>query len=220
MTLEQQLEAARDAAAVHTRQGERVAAVMASEPGLFARVYLIAFERDGELAYLALDAELEPLDDRRLVREAVVMLGLAERAEEVSTALEADRLQPHFADAERALRGAGHEREAQAAADVQTALAGLSAAAAGPRVATPAYLDAIGAASGRLAVALLGYRDLAEQLSPPDRDQPPPAAEAAWRALAAAGGAGDPSQFSHAMTATTGAVEALADDVLGRLRPV
>jgi len=35
-----------------------------------------------------------------------------------------------------------------------------------------------------------------------------------------AASAGDPSQFSHSMTATTAAAEALADDVLERLRPV
>ena len=218
MTLEQQLEAARDAAAVIPARasgggGDGVGA------GAVARVYLIAFERDGELAYLALDAELEPLDDRRLVREAVVMLGLAERAEEVSTALDADTLQPHFADAERALRGAGTGARRRPRPTVQTALAGLSAAAAGPRVATRAYLDAIGAAPA-------GWRwpwrvpDLAEQLSPPtatSRRRPLRRPGGRWRRPARAG---DPSQFSHAMTATTGAVEALADDVLGRLRPV
>jgi hypothetical protein len=49
---------------------------------------------------------------------------------------------------------------------------------------------------------------------------PSAAAEAAWRALGVAAGAGDPSQFSHSMTATTAAAEALADDVLERLLAV
>ena len=218
MTLADQLETARDAAQALAGADARVAAVMASEPGLHARVYLVALERADGLEYLALGPELQPVSDRRLVRDAVVVLALAERAEEASSALQAESLEQEFAAAQRALADA-HPAEAQAAADVGTALSGLAAAASGPRVATPLYLDTIGAASGRLAVALVGFRDQVELLTPPG-EQPSPAAEAAWRALAAAAGAGDPSQFSQAMTATTGAAEALADDVLERLRVV
>jgi hypothetical protein len=218
MSLELELEAARDAAESLAGDGEQVAAVMASEPGLAARVYLIAFEADGEHSYLALGADLSPVHDRRLVRDAVVMLALAERAEEASVALQAEQLEQEFATAERALRDA-HPAEAAAAADVRSALQHLAEAADGPRVATPLYLDTIGAASGRLAVALVGFRDQVELLTAPGA-APSGAVEAAWRALGVAAGAGDPSQFSHSMTATTAAAEALADDVLERLRPV
>jgi len=218
MSLELELEAARDAAESLVGDGEQVAAVMASEPGLAARVYLVAFEADGEHSYLALGADLSPVHDRRLVRDAVVMLALAERAEEASVALQAEQLEPEFATAERALRAA-HPAEAAAAADVRSALLHLAEAADGPRVATPLYLDTTGAASGRLAVALVGFRDQVELLTAPGA-APSPAVEAAWRALGIAAGAGDPSQFSHSMTATTAAAEALADDVLERLRPV
>ena len=218
MSLELELEAARDAAESLVGDGERVAAVMASEPGLAARVYLIAFEADGEHSYLALGADLSPVRDRRLVRDAVVMLALAERAEEASVALQAEQLEQEFATAERALRAA-HPAEAAAAADVRSALQHLTEAADGPRVATSLYLDTIGAASERLAVALVGFRDQVELLTAPGA-APSPAVEAAWRALGIAAGAGDPSQFSHSMTATTAAAEALADDVLERLRPV
>jgi len=216
--LEQQLEAARDAAQDMAGDGEQVAAVMVSEPGLAARVYLIAFEADGEHSYLALGADLSPVSDRRLVRDAVVMLALAERAEEASVALQAEELDQVFATAEQELRGA-HPAEAAAAAEVRAALVNLAAAADGPRVATPLYLDTIGAASGRLAVALVGFRDQVELMTAPGA-APSGAAEAAWRALGVAAGAGDPSQFSHSMTSTTAAAEALADDVLERLRPV
>ena len=77
MSLELELEAARDAAQNLAGNGEQVAAVMASEPGLAARVYLIAFGTDEEHSYLALGADLSPVHDHRLVREAVVMLALA-----------------------------------------------------------------------------------------------------------------------------------------------
>lgn len=218
MSLEQELEAARDAAKNLAGDGGQVAAVMASEPGLAARVYLIAFETDGEHSYVALGADLSPVHDRRLVRDAVVMLALAERAEEASVALHTEALEQEFAAAERALRE-GHPTEAAAAADVRTALHLLAEAANGPRVATPLYLDTIGAASGRLAVALVGFRDQVELMTAPGAE-PSGAAEAAWRALGVAAGAGDPSQFSHSMTATTAAAEALADDVLERLLAV
>jgi hypothetical protein len=211
------LEAAAAAGGRHAAPGERVAAVMVAEPGLDERVYLVAFERNDELGYLALDERLEPLDDRRLVRDAVVMIGLAERAEEASSATQADELKDMFSEAATELERAGLEQAAAARAVVE-GLDGLSAASQGPRVATAAYLDAIGAASGRLAVALVGLSDVLELL--PASPAVEAAAAAAWRALAAAAAAGDPSQFSHAMTATTGAVEALADDVLERLRVV
>jgi hypothetical protein len=218
MTLADELEAARDAAQALAGADARVAAVMASEPGLDHRVYVVALQGADQLEYLALGPELEPVHDRRLVRDAVVVLALAERAEEASSALQAEPLEQEFAAAQEALAGS-HPAESQAAADVCAALRALAEAASGPRVATPLYLDSIGAASGRLAVALVGFRDQVELLTPAG-EQPGPAAEAAWRALGAAAGAGDPSQFSQAMTATTGAAEALADDVLERLRAV
>jgi len=219
MTLESELEAAHAAAQAHAGDGETVAAVMAAEPGRGSRVYLVAFEREGDLGYIALDGALSPVADRRLVREAVTMLGLAERAEEASTAIAAEQLDAPFAEAERALRAAGHGQAAQAAAAVREALVMLAQAAAGPRVATPLYLDRIGAAAAGLSVALEAHRQHAERLSG-GAGAASPEIESAWTALALATRAGDPSDFSQAMTATTGAVEALADDVLQRLRSI
>ena len=109
--------------------------------------------------------------------------------------LHTETLEQEFAAAEQALRD-GHPDEAAAAADVRAALHHLAEATDGPRVATPLYLDTIGAASGRLAVALVGFRDQVELMTAPGA-APSGAAEAAWRALGVAAGAGDPSQFSH-----------------------
>ena len=216
MTLEQELEAAAGAARAQAA-GEPVAAVMAAQPGRSDRVYLIALGRDGDHRYLALDDRLQPVTDRRLVRDAVVMLGLAERAEEASIAIHADALDNPFSAAQAALEQAGRAQQATAAADVRAALAALSRAADGPRVATPDYLDRLGAASGRLAVALNAYGDLLELLADPAAGDPPPEAAVAWRALSATAAAGDPADFSQAMTGSTAAIEALADDVLERL---
>ena len=60
MTLEVELEAAHAAARELAAGDESVAAVMAAEPGLGTRVYVVALDRDGDLSYLALDATLEP----------------------------------------------------------------------------------------------------------------------------------------------------------------
>jgi hypothetical protein len=217
VTLERELEAAAGAARAYAPGGEPVAAVMAAQPGRSDRVYLVALGAGGDHAYLALDGRLAPVADRRLVRDAVVMLGLAERAEEASIALHADPLEEEFAAAQTALERAGRGQQAAAAADVRAALVELSRAAQGPRVATPEYLDRLGAASGRLAVALNGYGDLLELLSDPSAGDPPPEAAAAWRALSVTAAAGDPAEFSQAMTGSTAAIEALADDVLERL---
>jgi hypothetical protein len=215
VTLAEELELAAEAAAEHAEATERVAAVMAAEPGRGSRVYVVALEREENHAYLALDGNLVPTDDRRLVRDAVTMIGLAELAEEVSGAVAADELDGLFADAERRLADAGHEDAAESAAAVRSALAELSVAAEGPRVATPGYLDRVGAAAMTLGAVLEAYRDHAARVSDSGAG---PEVEAAWAALAAASRAGDPAGFAQAMTAAGGAVESLADDVLGRLR--
>ena len=216
MTLEQELEAAAAAARPHA-SGQPVVAVMAARPGRSDRVYLVALGCGDDPAYLTLDAGLAPVTDRRLVRDAVVMLGLAERAEEASIAIHADRLEEEFAAAQAALERAGRAEQSAAASDVRVALAELSRVADGPRVATPEYLDRLGAASGRLAVALNAYGDLLELLSDPSAGDPPPEAAPAWRALSVTAAVGDPADFSQAMTGSTAAIEALADDVLERL---
>lgn len=215
MTLAEELELAAEVAAEHAEPTERVAAVMAAEPGSGSRVYVVALEREENHAYLALDGNLVPTDDRRLVRDAVTMIGLAELAEEVSGAVAADELDGLFADAERRLADAGDEDAAESAAAVRSALAELSVAAEGPRVATPGYLDRVGAAAMTLGAVLEAYRDHAARVSDTGAG---PEVEAAWAALAAASRAGDPAGFAQAMTAAGGAVESLADDVLGRLR--
>jgi hypothetical protein len=84
-------------------------------------------------------------------------------------------------------------------------------------VATPVYLDRLAALAGELAGALDAFVPIAEGLGHPG-EQPQPAAEAAWAALAAAARAGDPANFAQAMTAASGAVDALVADVVDNYR--
>jgi hypothetical protein len=70
-------------AAKHAGEGERVAAVLASEPVTGERVYLAAFEgEDDAQSWLALDDEGAPVTDRKLVRDAAAIAALCEIAEE------------------------------------------------------------------------------------------------------------------------------------------
>jgi len=71
------------AAAKHSVPGERVAAVLATEPVSGHRVYLAAFEaEDDTQTWLALDDDGAPVTDRKVVRDAAAIAALCEIAEE------------------------------------------------------------------------------------------------------------------------------------------
>ena len=216
MTLEEELETAVAAAGRHARPGEQAVAVMAAEPA-GRRVFVVALAAGDELGYVAVDGAGAAVADRRLVKDAVSLAALAERAEEVSGATAADDLVERFREAVRSLRGAGEGEAAAAAEAVAEAGARLAAAAAGPRAATPVYLDRIAALAAELAAAIEAFVVQAERLGQV-AEKGSPAAEAAWTALAAAGRAGEPGNFARAMTAASGAVDALVADVLDNYR--
>lgn len=210
MSLQVELEQALDAAARLGPARRRPDAVLPAEPHAGARVYLAAFAGEEEIRYLAVDGEGNAVTDRTLVRDTVAMLALAERADEVSGAVAADQLEDAFATAATELGAAGLASERDAADVVRRAVAALAAEAAGPRVATPAYLDRIAACASELSGALDVFAAHAERL-PPEQAEP---AAAAWRALAAVARTGDPANLATALTAAGGAVDALVGDVL------
>jgi hypothetical protein len=221
MTLEQELEGTFAAAGRHARDGEQAVAVMAAEPQSGTRVYVVAFAAGDELAYVVLDRAGAPVANRRLVKDAVSLAALAERAEEVSGATAADELVERFGEAEEVLRRAGDKEAATAAAAVVAAARSLAEGASGPRAATPVFLDRMAALAAGLAAALDAFFPLAERM--PDasagaaNDVPTPR-EVAVTALSAAARAGDPANFASAMTAASGAVDALVADVLDHYR--
>lgn len=210
MSLEVELERARDVVSRLAPPDRRPDAILPAEPHAGARVYLAAFRGGEEISYLAIDGDGNAVTDRTLVRDTVTMLALAERADEVSGAVAAEELEAAFAAAAAELGGAGLAGEREAAEAVRRALAALSAEAAGPRVATPAYLDRIAAGAAELSGALDAFAAHAERL-PPEHAGP---AAAAWRALAAVARTGDPANMATALTAAGGAVDALVGDVL------
>ena len=80
--LDEELNEAGEAARALAADGEELVAVIPTEPGTGARVYLCAYERDGERMWLALDATGNPIADRVLVRDAVAIAAMVELAEE------------------------------------------------------------------------------------------------------------------------------------------
>jgi len=221
MTLEQELEATLAAAGRHARDGEQPVAVMAAEPQSGTRVYVVAFAAGDDLAYVVLDTAGAPVADRRLVKDAVSLTALAERAEEVSGATAADELVERFGEADEVLKRVGDSEAATAAAAVVVAARNLAEGASGPRTATPVFLDRMAALAAGLAAALDAFFPLAERM--PDASAGtapgvPTPREVAVTALSAAARAGDPANFASAMTAASGAVDALVADVLDHYR--
>lgn len=219
MSLQAELEQAAAAAAGHAREGERVAAVIPAEPVPGVRIYLAAFESGAGLAYLALDDRHQPVSDARLVRDAVSLIALAERGEEVSAGIDAESIGGRFNELAERLDAADPAAAAAARAVAAAALA-LAQLVGGLRLAAPAYLDQLGQAAGALGAALDAYAGEAERLArPADSDgRPGELGEAAWSALAEAAAAGNPAAFGEAMAAAADSVQALADDVVSNYR--
>jgi hypothetical protein len=128
--------------------GERLAGVLPAEPEPGARIYLCAFERGEERAWLALDGEGAPVESRTRVREAVSIAALCELADETAGGGDLSELRSQLVALRLTENPPGID-EAEAAALALEQVVGTP-----PRLATPAYLDAVGAATVRLERAL------------------------------------------------------------------
>ena len=135
------------AAAELAAPGEELGGVVAVET-LGRRVYLCAFASEHGHTWLALDDAAQPVSDMRLVREAASLAALCEVAEESAGGGDLPHLRAQLAE----LR----EREApEGIEDAEAAAAALQELVSQePRVASGAYLDAIGVAARRLEDAL------------------------------------------------------------------
>ena len=135
------------AAAAFAEPGEELGGVLVAET-LGRRVYLCAFESPEGRTWLALDDDAQPIAERRLVREAASLAGLCEVAEESAGGGDLPQLLARLAELRETEAPVGiEEAEAAAAALAETLQPE-------PRVASGAYLDAIGTAARRLEQAL------------------------------------------------------------------
>ena len=126
-------------------------AVLAAEAQPGERVYVCAFEEgDGGRSWLAFDRDGEPLTDRQRLRDAVSILALCELAEETAAGGDLDELRAQLAALRVTENPPGIEEAEEAVRALQHALG------APPMLATPARLDAIGAATRTLEIALGG----------------------------------------------------------------
>jgi hypothetical protein len=160
MPLEEELSAAGEAAQAHAQDGEQLVAVLPAEPGRGERVYLCAFEGEEGRSWIALDGNGRPIADRVLVRDAVSIAAMCELAEESAGGGDIGELRARLVELRLTENPEGIEEAEVAAAQLQEALQ------APPRLASVAYLDAIGLAAARLEETLgeLGGSPFAEAM--------------------------------------------------------
>jgi len=130
-------------AADYAAAGEELTGVLAVDV-LGIRVYLCSFAAPEGTSWLALDDTAQPVSDARLVREAASLAALCEVAEESAGGGALPELRARLAEI----------RETDAPEGIEEAEAAAAALAAviqpEPRLASGAYLDAIGNAARRL----------------------------------------------------------------------
>jgi hypothetical protein len=137
------------AAARFAVPGEELTGVLATEPEPAERVYLCSFGASGDgRSWLALNREGRPIADRELVRQAVSIAALCELAEESAGGGDLSELRSRLVNARLTEHPPGIEDAEAAALELERTVA------APPRLATPAYLDALGVATRRLEQAL------------------------------------------------------------------
>ena len=129
--------------------GESLAGVLAAEPAPGQRVYLCAFaDEAGERTWLALDDGGTPISGRNVVREAASIAALCELAEETAGGGDLEELRGRLAALRLTENPPGIDEAEEAALALERTLR------TPPRLATPAYLDAVGLATRRLEQAL------------------------------------------------------------------
>ncbi len=148
MGLKEDLRRIAEAAVVYAAPGEELSAVIPTEAAGGARVYLCAFVAGDAKSWLALDAAGEPVRDRRVLRDAVSIACMCEIAEETAGGGSLPELRAQLAILRETEAPEGIEEAERAVVELEQTVGGEL------RVASPAYLDEIGAATRRLEVAL------------------------------------------------------------------
>lgn len=144
MDLAEELERIAAAAAAH---GD-VAGVLAAEPGLGRRRYLVALGGEDDRRWLVLDEGAHAVVSLEDVRDTASIVAMCELTADLAGGGDLDELRSQLAQVRMVEQPPGIE-EAEAAALVLERIIG-----APPRVASPAYLDEVGTATLALERAL------------------------------------------------------------------
>jgi hypothetical protein len=149
VSLASEIERIAAAAASFADNGEQVVGVLATEATPGERVYLCAFGGgDERRTWLALDREARPVSRRTVVRDAVSIAALCELAADTAGGGDLAELRSQLVTLRITERPEGIEEAEEAALALEQAIGSP------PRLATPDYLDTIGAATRRLEQAL------------------------------------------------------------------
>jgi hypothetical protein len=148
VALSDELRRVAEVAARYAAPGEELAGIVAGEPAGGHRAYLCAFAADGRRTWLALEPDGEPVTSRELVREIVSIAALCELAADAAGGGELEDLRSRLATLRLTEGPPGIDEAEEAALELERVIG------APPLLASPAYLDAVGAATRALEQAL------------------------------------------------------------------
>lgn len=148
VALRDDLDRVAQAAAGLAAEGESLLGIVPAEAAPGERRYLCAFGGGEERTWLVLDDAGAPVTDRDAVRRAASVAAMCELAEESAGGGELDELRERLVTLRVTEAPPGIEEAEEAALELQRVIGSP------PRVAEPAYLDRVGAATRRLELAL------------------------------------------------------------------
>lgn len=148
MALTDDLRRIAEVAVARAGEDEEVSAVIPTEPVGGHRVYLVAYTAGERKAWLALDADGRPVTDRRVLRDAVSIAAMCELAEENAGGGRLPELRSQLETLRATEAPDGIDAAEAALAELEQTIGSEL------RVASPAYLDEVGAATRRLEQAL------------------------------------------------------------------
>jgi hypothetical protein len=148
VALRDDLDRAAAAAVPFAKPGEELAGVVPAEPDPGERTYLCAFLAGDDRTWLVLDEAGQPVRNRDAVRRTVSITAMCELAEESAGGGQLEELREKLVALRLTENPPGIEDAEEAALALEQVIG------APPRVAEPAYLDRVGAATRRLEEAL------------------------------------------------------------------